>query len=256
MPGFSLLVWAGGRPHQGGALGSSAGHDPQPTSPVSSGYQGLPHLSPDQGLCPDGVMEICVKPVRKDLHQGQRREGGRERRWLGGGAERGLGLQVAGKEQRGSDTCGLNPWEGGVSGEEEDSETNPGLLAKPPPSTEDSVTRPSSHPYVRALLTFPPDSDPGVSQRSRLPRGGRSSLSVPLAHGTRQFGVKGDGCARVPPHMSCACLCLKHLLLFTMLSYLVLSSDASFLTSKESSLTEEGKTGPPGLELAWALGWR
>ena len=59
----------------------------------------------------------------------------------------------------------------------------------------------------------------------------------------------------------CACLCLKHLLLFTMMSYLVLSSEASFLTSKESSLTEERKipmreAGPPGLELARALGWR
>ena len=49
----------------------------------------------------------------------------------------------------------------GDSGEEEDSKTTPSLLAKPPPSTEHSVPRPSSHPYVRA---FPLAPDPGVSQ--------------------------------------------------------------------------------------------
>ena len=205
MPGFSLLVWAGGRPHQGGALGSSAGHDPPAHLPCQLWQSGAASLVPRSGSSPGwGSGHMCEASEEGPAPCiGQRREGGRERRWPRGGAEWGLGLQVAGKEQKDSDTCGLNPWESGVSGEEEDSETTPGLLAKPPPSTEDSVTRPSSHPYIRALLTFPPtpDSDPGVSQRSRLPRGGTSALSVPLAHDTRQFGVKGDGCARVPPHM-------------------------------------------------------
>lgn len=45
-------------------------------------------------------------------------------------------------------------------------ETTPGLLAKPPPSAEGSVTCPPSHPYVRALLTSPPPPPPTPGSRS------------------------------------------------------------------------------------------
>ena len=67
------------------------------------------------------------------------------------------GARAAGwwKEQRGSDTCGLNPWEGGGLWGGGRLRDDPGLLAKPPASTEHSVPRPSSHAYIRAFPLAP-----------------------------------------------------------------------------------------------------
>lgn len=111
-------------------------------------------------------------------------------------------------------------------------ETTPGLLAKLPPSAEGSVTRPPSHPYVRALLTSPPHPRPRGLAATPFAKG-RKELAVSPSGTYQAVWCKGFVCAHAPPHTSRAHLCLRHLLLFTVMSYLVLSSDASFPTSKE-----------------------
>lgn len=74
-------------------------------------------------------------------------------------------------------------------------ETTPGLLAKPPPSAEGSVTCPPSHPYVRALLTSPP--------RRPQPRGLAATL---FAKGRKELAVSPSGTYQA---VWCKGLCMR-----------------------------------------------
>lgn len=132
----------------------------------------------------------------------------------GGGAEWGPEATGGGKSK------GVQTPAGCIHGKAGGLKTTPGLLAKLPPSAEGSVTRPHHIPTLGHCLHHPPPPARGLAS-APFAEGGRSSLSVPLALRTRRFGVKEALCARMPPCKSRAHLCLRHLLLFTVMSYLV-----------------------------------